>query len=221
MRERRGASHLTMVDAALSAAQSSTRSSTRSSTPPSTSSWPRAPLPTPAQAGPEQAPGVVRSMARQEWLVLVVVWLWCFALAVRFELSAVLLSWTSRHESSALDDLVLVAAVALLSLLLTVWQRHRRGLGGGDVVVPGQAELDLTAEPYRPLFEYHPSAVFSLDFGGGFTSTNAACEQLTGYPAAQLREMTFYDLLWRGDVLEAEAGFVRALDRHPQQLELS
>ena len=165
--------------------------------------------------------GTARSIARREWLILVVVWLWCFDLAVHFELSTVLHSWTRRHESTNLDELLLLAGLGFLGLLLFAWHRHLHDPTGVHAPEPGPAGPELTAESYRSLFEYHSSAVFSLDFGGGFTSTNAACEQITGYAADQLAEMTFYDLVAKGDVLATEAGFVRALDRHPQQLELS
>lgn len=156
-------------------------------------------------AGQLMRVGAARTGARRDWLILVAAWLWCFDLAVYVELSAA----------------ALLAVVGGLGVPLLVWRRSLRAAGRGRAPEPGQMGPDLTAESCQSLFEHHPCAVFSLDFGGGFTSTNAACEQITGYATAELREMTFYDLLWRDDVLETEAGFVRALDRHPQQLDLS
>ena len=160
-----------------------------------------------------------RSIARRELLILVVVCLWCFDLALHYDLSMSLLRWTRRHEASGLGELLVLLLAGFLGLSLIAWRRYLHGLGEARELDRTQRALAVATERYRSLFEFHPSAVFSVDFTGRFTATNTACERITGYDADQLREMSFYDLLARGYVEDTEAAFGRALGREPQQLE--
>ena len=55
--------------------------------------------------------------------------------------------------------------------------------------------LRESEQRYRSLFDHHPDAVFSFDTQGHFTSANAACESLTGYPAERLIGTSFISLV--------------------------
>ena len=79
--------------------------------------------------------------------------------------------------------------------------------------------LQETDQRYRSLFEYHPSAVFSLDLEGRFTAANSAAERLSGYTEAQLRERFFADLLAADDLTVVAEAFLRNLDREAQQFQ--
>lgn len=160
-----------------------------------------------------------RSIARREVLILVVVCLWCFDIALHYDVSVALIDWARSHQAYGLGEIFVILLAGILGLSLIAWRRYLHGLGEARELDRTQQALALTTERYRSLFEFHPSAVFSVDFTGRFTATNAACERLTGYDAEQLREMKFYDLLARGYVEDTEAAFMRALEREPQQLE--
>jgi PAS domain S-box-containing protein len=162
-----------------------------------------------------------RSIARRELLVVVVACLWLFDLALHYDLSMSLLGWARRHESSGLGEILVLLVTGFLGLGLIAWRRYLHGLAEAREHDRTQRALTLTTERYRSLSEFHPSAVFSVDFTGRFTATNAACERITGYGADRLREMTFFDLLARGYVDDTEAAFRRALDREPQRLEVA
>jgi PAS domain S-box-containing protein len=174
----------------------------------------RLPTPPPADGGQS-----ARSVARRELLVLVVVSLWCLDVALHYDLTVMFGDWTRRHQTSGLGAVLILLVAGVLGLALIARRRYLYGIGEARELDRTQRALALTTERYRSLFEFHPSAVFSVDFTGRFTATNAACERLTGYTSDELREMTFFDLLARGYVDDTEAAFRRALDREPQRLE--
>ena len=78
--------------------------------------------------------------------------------------------------------------------------------------------LAETSERYRSLFEYHPSAVFSLDLDGRFTSANAASERISGFAERQLLGMHFVDLLEPAQVEPVAAAYAAVLERRAQEL---
>ena len=195
MGERSGAGHLTTVGAATPTARPQ-------------------PPPEPAVDG-----NAARAIARRELLILVVACLWCFDIAVQLKVSDALVGWVRRHQGDGLGEAFVVMAAGLLGLALIAWRRHVHGLGEARKLDQTERVLAVTTERYRSLFEFHPSAVFSVDFDGHFTATNAACEEITGYTGDELRQMRFYDLLARGYVADTELAFVRALGRQPQRLE--
>ncbi|MGR4067927.1 EAL domain-containing protein [Billgrantia sp. C5P2] len=63
---------------------------------------------------------------------------------------------------------------------------------------------------YRSMFTYHPDAVFSLDLEGNFTTANAACSTVTGYPLEQLLGLHFSKLLQPNDRERIEALYLNA-----------
>jgi PAS domain S-box-containing protein len=184
--------------------------------------------PTTVRTGPTSAPMPAqpfegrhhpRVIARRELLVLVVACLWSFDIAWHYDLTTSVVDWARRHEASGVGDLFVLLVAGFLGLALIAWRRYLHELGEARELDRTQRELALTTERYQSLFEFHTSAVFSMDFVGRFTATNEACSQITGYDAAELREMTFYDLLERDHVDETEAAFRGALEREPQRLE--
>lgn len=105
---------------------------------------------------------------------------------------------------------VAVAASATAHLAAAyLWTRQRR------------AELSLaeTSERYRSLFEYHPSAVFSLDLEGRFTAANPAAQRISGYTEPQLRSMVFTEILESEHLDAVVTSFGRLLQREAQRFE--
>ncbi|CAN5911464.1 hypothetical protein BH23ACT11_BH23ACT11_17080 [soil metagenome] len=66
-----------------------------------------------------------------------------------------------------------------------------------DVTVRRAAErrLEESRQRYKSLFEHNPDAVYSFDLEGNFLNANPACEELTGYTAEELRQMSFMPLI--------------------------
>src|SRR4051812_12493754 len=112
----------------------------------------------------------VRSVARRELLILVVACLWCFDIALHYDLSSALFDWAGRHRSNGLGEIFVILLAGLLGLSLIAWRRYVHGLGEARELDRTQRTLAVTTEHYRSLFEFHPSAVFSVDFGGRFTA---------------------------------------------------
>jgi len=54
--------------------------------------------------------------------------------------------------------------------------------------------LRESEQKYRLLFDRNPDGVFSANVAGRFIMANAACEQICGYPIAELVQKTFMDL---------------------------
>ncbi|MEV7428188.1 ATP-binding protein [Nocardioides sp. NPDC092400] len=76
-----------------------------------------------------------------------------------------------------------------------------------------------TSERYRSLFEYHPSAVFSLDLEGRFVEANPAAERVSGYGADELIGMEFARILLPEEVETVATAFLAILARETRQLE--
>lgn len=76
-----------------------------------------------------------------------------------------------------------------------------------------------TSERYRSLFEYHPSAVFSLDLEGRFVEANPAAEKVSGYGADELIGMEFARILPPEEVEAVATAFLAILGRETRQLE--
>lgn len=93
------------------------------------------------------------------------------------------------------------------------------GSGPGSEAAAALAALAETSARYRSLFDYHPSAVFSLDLEGRFTAANAASERVSGYTEQQLCGMHFADILGPEHLEPVANAFVRILGRESQQLE--
>jgi PAS domain S-box-containing protein len=88
--------------------------------------------------------------------------------------------------------------------------------GDGDLSHPAMAQRE---QALRCLFDYNPDAAFSLDTQGRFTAVNRAGEQLSGYSAAELLQMNFSQMITADTLSAAMAGFGKALQGTPTELE--
>lgn len=100
-----------------------------------------------------------------------------------------------------------------------LWLRGRRAARESRRLRGAERILAETSERYRSLFEYHPSAVFSLDLEGRFTAANEAAERVSGYTQDQLRGMLFAEILAPDELPRVATAFEKVLDRQSQQLE--
>ncbi|WP_232090270.1 EAL domain-containing protein [Billgrantia diversa] len=97
-------------------------------------------------------------------------------------------------EPSRSDRRRVIEAVELVSLAVER-ERNRRALKENE-------------QRYRSMFTYHPDAVFSLDLKGNFTTANAACSSVTGYPLEQLIGLHFSKLAQANDRERIESLYV-------------
>ncbi|WP_162799447.1 ATP-binding protein [Nocardioides sp. 616] len=75
------------------------------------------------------------------------------------------------------------------------------------------------AERYRSLFTHNPHAVFSLDLQGSYTDVNLATQDLTGYTPAEMRGMSFRDVVAPDEVERVSAEFAAVVAGEPRRLE--
>ncbi|HEU4588747.1 MAG TPA: PAS domain S-box protein [Gemmatimonadales bacterium] len=78
------------------------------------------------------------------------------------------------------------------------------------------AQLEVSEQRYRSLFDYHPDAVYSLDLEGRFRSVNPACERVSGYRPDEVLGQTFEPLVTpecREQVLAGFRGAVNGVAR--------
>ncbi|MDN4175689.1 ATP-binding protein [Nocardioides sp. SOB77] len=100
-----------------------------------------------------------------------------------------------------------------------LWWRLRRARAALRELDTTRRAAAETGERYRSLFQYHPSAVFSLDLEGRFVEANPAAERVSGYAARDLIGMDFARLLEPAQVDVVGAAFLEILQRRAQQLE--
>ncbi|GGO71421.1 PAS domain-containing sensor histidine kinase [Nocardioides deserti] len=113
-----------------------------------------------------------------------------------------------------------VGGHALAAYCWSRWRRARADLlAVGQVGAATRRAAAETNERYRSLFEYHPSAVFSLDLEGRFVEANPAAERVSGYAADELIGMPFAQLLQPGAEGPVAEAFVEIVQRRAQQLE--
>jgi len=82
-------------------------------------------------------------------------------------------------------------------------------------------QLEESEQRYRSLVDHHPDAVFALDRAGRFTSVNATCAALSGYPVDALLALpSFAPLVVPEDLERAQATVTRTLGGAPGHVEL-
>ncbi|GEP38993.1 hypothetical protein NPS01_26560 [Nocardioides psychrotolerans] len=143
-----------------------------------------------------------------------------FVVSVATNLAEVRGRWLLRNEGDNVDELVFTGVVGMVGFAIIAWRRSRllgRELDRGARI---DRALRETTERYRSLFDYHPSAVFSLDLEGRFTSVNAAAEQISGYRAAELVGTSFPDLLLPDELETMLLTFSLLVAREPQRFEV-
>jgi len=130
---------------------------------------------------------------------------------------------TTRHRDGTLR--VLHCELAPDFTTDTSGGRHVRGYVGvtSDITARRQSEqrLQENEERYRSLFEHNPDAVYSFDLTGRFDAANTACEQLTGYTAQELQEVSFLKLVVPEDRERALHHFAQALQGHRQKYDVA
>ncbi|WP_341926304.1 ATP-binding protein [Nocardioides psychrotolerans] len=143
-----------------------------------------------------------------------------FVVSVATDLAEVRARWLLRHEAYNVDELIFTGVVGMVGFAIVAWRRTR--LLGAELQRNAQIDLALreTTQRYRSLFDYHPSAVFSLDLEGRFTSVNAAAEQISGYSARELEGMSFAELLPVEELDPMLATFALLVAREPQRFEV-
>jgi len=125
-----------------------------------------------------------------------------------------------RHQGLYIDDLVISGVAGMVGFAFVAWRRSRLLRCELQRNARIDRELRETTERYRSLFDYHPSAVFSLDLEGRFTSVNAAAEQISGFRAGKLVGMSFTDLLPPDELVRTLHTFALLVAREPQQFEI-
>ncbi|WP_309650012.1 ATP-binding protein [Nocardioides sp.] len=143
-----------------------------------------------------------------------------FVVSAVVDLAEVRARWLLRHEAYNIDELIVTGLVGMVGFALVAWRRSRLL----RVELERSARIDRalreTTERYRSLFDYHPSAVFSLDLEGRFTSVNTAAEQISGYAASELEGMSFAELLPAEELERTLSTFALLVSREPQRFEV-
>lgn len=142
-----------------------------------------------------------------------------FALAATLDLSESFIQWSREHENLNVDELVVAALVGVCGLVVYAWRRVKDSQREAHRLARTEGELADTSERYRSLFDFNPTAVFSLRPDGGFTSANPASELLCGYSEEELVTMNFAELVPASGVSAALEVFAAILERRPQQFQ--
>ena len=80
-----------------------------------------------------------------------------------------------------------------------------------------ETALERSEEHYRDLIEHVRDWVFTADLAGNFTSVNPAAEQLTGFSSAELRGMSFFDVVAPKDRERLERILTRPVAGAPEE----
>ena len=107
--------------------------------------------------------------------------------------------------------------MALLSAAYA-WHRYHRLRYETGQLEAIRRDLAVAEERYRSLFDYNPSAVFSVGLDARLTEANRAGEQLTGRSRSELLGMSLTDIVAPTNVDNALTSFAKALDREPQHI---
>ncbi len=115
-----------------------------------------------------------------------------------------MVSWHSRAADGTMVPvqvgMTLVVLDGLSSICMVVT----------DLTERNQAEQVRASEQhYRLLFDRNPDGVFAVDPSGCFIVVNPACELLTGYSTAELRQKKFTDLCAPDQLANTRAHFQR------------
>ncbi len=119
-----------------------------------------------------------------------------------------------------LEELTVVIVIVVVALLSAAyaWHRYHRLRYETGQLEAIRRDLAVAEERYRSLFDYNPSAVFSVGLDARLTEANRAGEQLTGRSRSELLGMSLTDIVAPTNVDNALASFAKALDREPQHI---
>jgi PAS domain S-box-containing protein len=142
-----------------------------------------------------------------------------FVLAATLDLSESFQRWSEANERLNIDEVVVAAFAGVCGLAVYAWRRFKDSQREARRLELTESELAVTSERYRSLFDFNPTAVFSLKPDGSFTSANRASELLCGYSEEELRTMNFAELATGSGVSAALEVFAAALEGRPQQFQ--
>ncbi len=117
-----------------------------------------------------------------------------------------------------LEQIALVIVVVAVLSSAYAWHRYLRLRSETGELQTIRRDLAVADERYRSLFDYNPSAVFSVDLDARISAANRAGEQLTGRGRSELLGMSITDIVAPTNVDNALASFAAALDREPQHI---
>ncbi|WP_251037653.1 PAS domain S-box protein [Paenibacillus albidus] len=94
---------------------------------------------------------------------------------------------------------------------------------GRDITERKQFEsrLQESEQRYKSLFEYNPSAVYSMNLQGEYLTANTNLEKLSGYPLEELIGMNYGPLVHGKDVARTQSHFDLASQGIPQSYNLT
>jgi PAS domain S-box-containing protein len=142
-----------------------------------------------------------------------------FVLAAALDLSETFHRWSEDNERFDVDEVMVAAFAGVCGLAVYAWRRFKDSQREAHRLELTQRELAATSERYRSLYDYNPTAVFSLNPDGSFSSANRASELVCGYPEAELTSMNFAELVVESAVSAALEVFATALEGRPQQFQ--
>ena len=94
-----------------------------------------------------------------------------------------------------LEELTIVIVVVALLSAAYAWHRYHRLRYETGQLEAIRRDLAVAEERYRSLFDYNPSAVFSVGLDARLTEANRAGEQLTGRSRSELLGMSLTDIV--------------------------
>ncbi|MEK3771948.1 PAS domain S-box protein [Paenibacillus sp. FSL R5-0887] len=94
---------------------------------------------------------------------------------------------------------------------------------GREITERKQFEFKLkeSEQRYKSLFEYNPSAVYSMNLHGDYLTANANLEKLTGYSLEELIGMYFGPIVHEKDIEKTLYHFNLAAQGYPQSYDLT
>lgn len=84
-----------------------------------------------------------------------------------------------------------------------------------------ESMLQESEQRYKSLFEYNPSAVYSMNLHGDYLTANANLEELTGYSLDELIGMYFGPIVHEKDIAKTLHHFTLASQGEPQSYDLT
>ncbi|MET0997433.1 MAG: ATP-binding protein, partial [Marmoricola sp.] len=147
--------------------------------------------------------------------VIVVTWV----LSEQLQVFQAFHDWSMHYQRFSIDQVVMPALAGMAGFAVYAWRRHRDT--EAEVIRSHTTDRVLAAksEHFRSLFEYNPTAVFSLDLDGRFAAVNPASQQLSGYTEKDLQELIFADLVADSEKLRAQEVYLSVLSGCPQTFE--
>ncbi|MFP3342306.1 EAL domain-containing protein [Halomonas sp. SIMBA_159] len=112
---------------------------------------------------------------------------------------------------------VIPMSVAIGGLVMSWLLAFSVGVVGASIartreLAAARHSLEESEQRYRSLFVHHPDAVFSLDQQGCFQTANTTCEDITGYPLAEIIGRHFADFVAASELEHIKDCFQQVLE---------